>query len=92
MGQMLPYVMWGLILKLWLFPEGARVPISIDMNFLFHEKKGNRANWLCEAQKQKNIPVELWKEQKFAQKNVEKPLTPRINDICFCPEVEQFIR
>ena len=42
MGQMLPYVMWGLILKLWLFPEGARVPISIDMNFLFHEKKGNR--------------------------------------------------
>ena len=39
MGQMLPYVMWGLILKLWLFPEGACVPISIDMNFLFHEKK-----------------------------------------------------
>ena len=39
MGQMLPYVKWGLILKLWLFPEAARVPISIDMKFLFQEKK-----------------------------------------------------
>ena len=38
---MLAYVMWGLILKLWLFPEGARVPISIDMNFLFHENSRN---------------------------------------------------
>ena len=30
---MLPYVMWGLILKLWLFPEGACVQMSPIKNF-----------------------------------------------------------
>ena len=33
MGQMLPYVMWGLISKLWLFPESACVQMSRTKNF-----------------------------------------------------------
>ena len=33
--------MWGLILKLWFFPEGARVQSSINKNLVFHEKYKN---------------------------------------------------
>ena len=41
-----PYVMWGLILKLWLFPEGEPVQILPIHNLVFHKKMSQRAELL----------------------------------------------